>query len=80
VRRSLRSGLIPLLDQTKTTGLIACPGIMVGMLLGGAEPADAVRLQLIILWTLLGAVSLSALLAMSLAYRRFFTPDHQLRE
>jgi putative ABC transport system permease protein len=80
VRRSLRSGLIPLLDQTKTTGLIAFPGIMVGMLLAGADPADAVRLQLIILWTLLGAVSLSALLAMSLAYRRFFTADHQLRE
>jgi UDP-glucose/iron transport system permease protein len=80
VRRSLRSGLIPLLDQTKTTGLIAFPGIMVGMLLGGADPADAVRLQLIILWTLLGAVSLSALLAMSLAYRRFFTSHHQLRE
>jgi putative ABC transport system permease protein len=80
MRRALRSGLIPLLDQTKTTGLITFPGIMVGMLLGGADPADAVRLQLIILWTLLGAVSLSALLAMSLSYRRFFTPDHQLRE
>jgi len=80
MRRSLRSGLIPLLDQTKTTGLIAFPGIMVGMLLAGADPADAVRLQLIILWTLLGAVSLSALLAMSLSYRRFFTPYHQLRE
>lgn len=80
IRRSLRSGLIPLIDQTKTTGLIAFPGIMVGMLLGGADPADAVRLQLVILWTLLGAVSLSAVLAMSMAYRRFFTDDHQLVE
>ena len=80
LRRSLRSGLIPLVDQTKTTGLITFPGIMVGMLLGGADPVDAVRLQLIILYTLLGAVSLSSLIAMTLAYRNFFTAAHQLRE
>jgi len=80
LRRSLRSGLIPLVDQTKTTGLITFPGIMVGMLLAGADPVDAVRLQLIILYTLLGAVSLSSLIAMTLAYRNFFTAAHQLRE
>ena len=80
IRRSLRSGLIPLIDQTKTTGLITFPGIMVGMLLGGAAPVDAVRLQLIILYTLLGAVAMSSFLAMGLAYRNFFTADHQLRE
>ena len=54
VSRSLRSAMIPLVDQTKTTGLITFPGIMVGMLLAGAEPLDAVRLQLVILWILLG--------------------------
>jgi len=80
LRRSLRSGLIPLIDQTKTTGLIAFPGVMVGMLLAGAEPVDAVRLQLILLYTLLGAVSVSVLISMGLAYRSFFTADHQLRE
>jgi putative ABC transport system permease protein len=53
---------------------------MVGMLIAGAEPLDAVRLQLILLWALLGAVALAGLLATSLAYRGFFTPAHQLRE
>jgi putative ABC transport system permease protein len=80
IRASLRSGLIPLIDQTKTTGLVAFPGIMVGSLLAGADPVDAVRLQLVILYALLGAVSLSALTAMALTYRNFFTPAHQLRE
>ena len=56
VRRSLRSGMIPLIDSTKTTGLIFFPGTMVGMLLAGADPVDAVRLQLILLYTLLGSV------------------------
>jgi putative ABC transport system permease protein len=78
VRRSLRSAMIPIVDQTKTTGIIAFPGIMVGMLLGGAEPLDAVKLQLVLLWILMGAVAISALTAMSLAQRRFFSAAHQL--
>ena len=78
--RSLRSGMIPLVDSTKTTGVVFFPGTMVGMLLAGADPIDAVRLQLVLLWTLLGSVALSAVLATSLGYRGFFTPAHQLRE
>jgi putative ABC transport system permease protein len=80
IRRSLRSGMITLVDSTKTTGLIFFPGTMVGMLLAGASPTDAVRLQLILLYTLLGSVSISALTATLLAYRNFFTPAAQLRE
>jgi putative ABC transport system permease protein len=79
-RRSLRSGMIPLIDSTKTTGLIFFPGTMVGMLLAGASPADAVRLQLVLLYVLLGAVALSTLLAVLLSRRAFFTREHQLRE
>lgn len=80
VRRSLRSGMITLVDSTKTTGLIFFPGTMVGMLLAGADPVDAVRLQLILLYALLGSVSIAALTATTLARRNFFTPAHQLRE
>jgi putative ABC transport system permease protein len=80
LRRSLRSGMIPLVDSTKTTGLIFFPGTMVGMLLAGADPVDAVRLQLILLYTLMGSVTLAALASTALAYRNFFTDAHQLRD
>lgn len=80
VTRSLRSGMIPLIDSTKTTGVVFFPGTMVGSLLAGAEPLQAVRLQLVLLWILLGAVALAALIAVSLGYRGFFTAAHQLRE
>jgi putative ABC transport system permease protein len=80
LRRSLRSGMIPLIDSTKTTGLIFFPGTMVGMLLAGATPINAVRLQLILLYVLLGSVALAALTAVHIAYRNFFTEAHQLRE
>jgi putative ABC transport system permease protein len=79
-RRSLRSGVIPLIDSTKTTGLIFFPGTMVGMLLAGAAPIDAVRLQLILLYVLLGSVAIAALVAVALARRSFLTSAHQLRE
>jgi len=80
VTRSLRSGMITLIDSTKTTGIVFFPGTMVGMLLAGARPLDAVRLQLILLWSLLGSVALSSVLATGLGYRGFFTPAHQLRD
>jgi putative ABC transport system permease protein len=80
VRRSLRSGMIALVDSTKTTGLIFFPGTMVGSLLAGADPTAAVRLQLILLWVLLGSVATAGMIATTLAYRNFFTPAHQLRE
>jgi len=80
VARSLRSGMIPLVDSTKTTGIVFFPGTMVGMLVAGAEPVDAVRLQVVLLWVLLGAVALAGLIAVSLGYRGFFTEAHQLRD
>jgi putative ABC transport system permease protein len=72
--------MITLVDSTKTTGIVFFPGTMVGMLLAGANPLDATRLQLILLWSLLGSVAISSLISVSLGYRGFFTPAHQLRE
>ena len=80
VTRSLRSGMIPLIDSTKTTGIVFFPGTMVGMLVAGAEPVDAVRLQVVLLWVLLGAVALAGLIAVSMGYRGFFTDAEQLRD
>jgi putative ABC transport system permease protein len=80
VRRSLRSGVIPLIDSTKTTGVIFFPGTMVGMLVAGAQPFAAVRLQLILLYVLLGSVAIASVTAVVLAQRNFFTPAQQLRE
>lgn len=79
-RRSLRTGLTNVIDSTKTAGLVFIPGTMLGMLLAGADPVDAVRLQVILFYLLLGSVAISAVLAVSLAARRFFTAAHQLRE
>lgn len=80
LRRSLTAGMLNTIDATKTAGIVAIPGTTVGMLLGGAEPLDAVRLQLILFYLLIGGTAIVVVLATTFAARRFFTDSHQLRE
>ncbi len=79
LKTSLRSAMIPLIDSTKTAGIIFLPGAMAGMIIGGADPLEAVRLQMVVLYMLLGSVSIAAILVGVLSSRSFFTPRHQLR-
>ena len=79
LRTALQRALIPLIDATKTTGIIFLPGAMVGMIIAGADPLEAVRLQIVVLFMLLGSVSIAAILVGLLFYRSFFTARHQLR-
>jgi putative ABC transport system permease protein len=77
-RRAMRSGMLPTVDQTKVVGLVALPGAMTGMILAGASPLAAVRLQMVVMYMLLGGNAFAALVAGELTVRRLFTPDHQL--
>jgi len=60
--RATQRSLVPALDQTKSAGLVTLPGAFVGLLLGGASPALAAQIQLLVLVGLLLAQSLTALL------------------
>jgi putative ABC transport system permease protein len=77
-RAALRAGMLPIVDTTKVVGLVALPGAMTGMILAGASPVDAIRLQMVVMYMLLGGNAFAALLAGELTVRRLFTPDHQL--
>ncbi len=77
-RAAVRTGTLPVVDQTKVVGLVALPGAMTGMLLAGASPSSAIRLQLVVMYMLLGGNAFAALLAGHLSVRRLFTAHHQL--
>ncbi len=79
LRRALRTGMTPMVMTTKTAGLISLPGAMTGMILAGASPLEAVQLQLVVMYMLIGAVAFSGLAATFLTYPRFFTAAHQLK-
>ena len=77
-RAALRTGMLPIVDNTKVVGLVALPGAMTGMLLAGASPTAAIRLQLVVMYMLLAGNAFAALIAGRLTIGRLFTPDHQL--
>ncbi len=78
-RRAVRLAMVPVIDSTKTTGIVFLPGAMTGMILAGADPLQAVRLQLVVMFLLLAAVALAATLVSRLAPGRLFTPQQQIR-
>lgn len=77
-RAALRAGMLPIVDNTKVAGLVFLPGAMTGMILAGAPPVAAIRLQLVVMYMLLGGNAFAALVAGELTLRRLFTADHQL--
>ena len=48
-RRASYSALVPLVDQTRTTGLVVLPGAFVGAIFGGLSPIAAGAFQLLVL-------------------------------
>nr|WP_276610674.1 ABC transporter permease [Kineococcus siccus] len=59
-RLAAARALVPALDQTRTVGIVTLPGAFVGLLLGGASPLEAARVQLLVLVGLLAAETIAA--------------------
>jgi putative ABC transport system permease protein len=59
-RSAAAEALVPGLDQTRTTGLVTLPGAFIGALLGGADPTQAARFQLVVLAALLATQAVVA--------------------
>lgn len=79
LRETVRAAMIAPLDTMKAVGLIHIPGVTAGMILAGTPPIDAVRYQIVIMYMMTSAVTLSSLTATTLCYLQAFTPDHRLR-
>ena len=54
-------------------GIVFLPGAMTGMIIAGAQPLDAVRLQVVIMYMLLAAVAVTATLIGLAVVGRLFT-------
>lgn len=78
VRSALRTALTPQIEQTKAVGLVALPGAMTGLILAGVDPLDAVRVQVAVMYVVLGAVSTTVTVIGVGLTRKLFTADHRL--
>jgi putative ABC transport system permease protein len=63
VRRSVHAGMLPILSTMATAGIVAIPGMMTGQILAGADPAEAAKYQVMILFLIAGATGLAVLSA-----------------
>ena len=78
VRSAIRTALVPQIETTKAVGIVFLPGAMVGLILAGADPLTAVKVQVAVMYLILGAVSTTtAVMGLGLT-RKLFTPDHRL--
>lgn len=78
VRSALRTALVPQVETTKAVGIVFLPGAMTGLILAGVDPVDAVLVQAVVMYLVLGASATSSVVASIGVVRRMFTPDHRL--
>ena len=79
LREALRTALVPQIETTKAVGIVALPGAMVGLILAGVDPADAVKVQISVMYLVLGSVATTTTVMSIGIARQLFTPAQQLR-
>ena len=79
LKDAVRKGMIPILNAMTVAGLVSLPGMMTGQILAGAEPMQAVRYQIVVMFMIAAATSLGGILVAVMVYRRMFNERHQLR-
>ncbi|MEL7207324.1 MAG: ABC transporter permease, partial [Actinomycetota bacterium] len=76
--RAATPAIVPHVERTKVVGLIALPGAMTGLLLAGVEPVDAVVVQLLVMYLVLGTAALCVSAVVVHVMRAALTPDLRL--
>lgn len=78
LRITLRAALSPQIEATKATGLVFLPGAMTGLILAGVPPIQAVVVQAVVMFLVLGSVATTTVVMALGLVRRLFTRDHRL--
>lgn len=63
VRQALSTAWMPIINTMSATGVVSLPGMMTGQILGGVEPVEAVKYQILILFLIAGGTGLGSLAA-----------------
>lgn len=78
VKEAVRAGMTPTINSLMVVGLVSLPGMMTGQILGGADPQQAVRYQIVVMLMIAAAVSIGCLILVMLSYKRLFTREDAL--
>jgi putative ABC transport system permease protein len=61
--QALTSGLIPIVNAMSVAGVVSLPGMMTGQILAGADPVEAAKYQIMIMFIIAGSTGLAVLAA-----------------
>lgn len=79
IKEALRTGMIPVINSMMIMGIVSLPGMMTGQILAGADPVDAVRYQVLIMFMIASCTALAALGIVLVGFRVLFSSTHMLR-
>jgi putative ABC transport system permease protein len=79
LKRAVKASMIPTFDTMKTIGLVQLPGTMTGMIIAGTNPIEAVRYQIMIMFSFSASAAISAIMVSMLSYKIWFTRDGKLK-
>lgn len=79
VKTAVRSGMTPTINSLMVVGIVSLPGMMTGQILGGADPHEAVRYQIVVMLMISAAVAIGCLLLVGISYKRLFDNDGALK-
>ncbi len=79
VREAVRAGMIPTINSLMVVGLVNLPGMMTGQILGGVDPREAARYQIVVMLMVAAAVAISCLIMIGLSYKKLFNHDGALQ-
>lgn len=74
----IKTGMMPTIDSMKTLGIVQLPGMMTGLILGGVDPINAVKYQMMVTFMIASTTAIACFAVTFLSYSRFFTHNHQL--
>ncbi len=75
---AVRRGMIPVINSMMVVGIVSLPGMMTGQILQGADPVQAVRYQIVVMFMIAAATSGGCMGIALLTYKKLFNARHQL--
>jgi putative ABC transport system permease protein len=78
-KEAVKSAMIPTINAMMIVGIVQLPGMMTGQIIAGTRPEQAVRYQVVVVYMLTAAVTVTCICAAILTYRQYFTKSHQLK-
>lgn len=80
IRNAFKTALTPTVAAMSTIGLVALPGMMTGVILGGGNPMTAIKYQIAIMIAIFSGTAMTVILAIYLTVRRNIGMDGLLKQ